>query len=198
MRIIAGTARGRTLLAPDGMGTRPMMDIVKGSLFNMLTSLGGIEGRILDLYAGTGSLGLEALSRGAEFVDFVEQNRAAVAILKENIQRLGFDRQAAIHMRQVQHFLASGAGSGRPPYDLVFVDAPYADRVSQRVLQALDDGPLLAADALVCVGHHVQEELPDKIGALVREKFRRFGASGLSIYAHPNLENEVTNGLDML
>src|SRR5512143_1617821 len=117
MRVIAGTARGRELRAPRGQGTRPMMDIVKGSLFNMLDSMDGIGGRVLDLFAGSGSLGIEALSRGADSADFVESDREACRVLRENLERLGFAAQARVLNRSVEHFLAA-TGS---PYDMVFM-----------------------------------------------------------------------------
>src|SRR2546428_8229455 len=103
MRVIAGTAGGRGLKAPRGMGTRPMMDIVKGSLFNMLDALGGIEDlTTLDLFAGSGSLCIEALSRGAAHVDFVEQSRDACAISGEDLARPGLAHKAHVFTRNAQ------------------------------------------------------------------------------------------------
>lgn len=181
MRVIAGSARGRTLIAPKGLSTRPMMDIVKGSLFNMLRTMDGIEGRCLDLYAGSGSLGIEALSRGAEFVDFIEQDRAACEVIEANLERLGFADRARVLTKATESFLAS-AGTHSPAYDLVFVDAPYAEHVSLKILSLLSASPVLTVEALICVGHHAHEDLPDETEKLTRLKFRRFGASCLSIY----------------
>ena len=202
--MIAGAARGRTLLAPKGMSTRPMMDIVKGSLFNMLDALGGVEGIVLDLFAGSGSLGIEALSRGAEHADFVEQNRAACQVITENLTRLGFASQGHVVIQSVEAFIKTPtlpahpalhpAGQAVSPgrndnYDLVFMDAPYANRVSQHLLALLAAGSLLADDAFVCVGHHQHEDLPERIGNLAQIKHRRFGASCISIFQ--NLKSET-------
>ena len=168
-----------------------MMDIVKGSLFNMLRTMEGIDGRCLDLYAGSGSLGIEALSRGAEFVDFVEQNRAACEVITANLERLGFTDRARVLPRAVESFLASTAAQS-PAYELVFIDAPYAEHVSLKILSLLSASPVLTADTLVCVGHHVHEDLPDETDKLTRLKFKRFGASCLSIYGlTSSLESEA-------
>ena len=186
MRVIAGEARGRSLLAPKGMGTRPMMDIVKGSLFNMLEAMDVIEGRALDLFSGSGSLGIEALSRGVDAVDFVENDREACKVIHANLERLGLAERGRVIAGSVDR-LVDGTASARAgrlagPYQLVFIDAPYAQKVSQGLLGTLAHSTLLAADAIICVGHHRQEDLPDELDGLERVKFRRFGASCISIY----------------
>jgi 16S rRNA (guanine966-N2)-methyltransferase len=122
MRIIAGHWRGRKLIAPEGMATRPTGDRVRETLFSMLSSrLGHFEDlRVADLYAGSGALGLEALSRGAAFACFVEQDQRALAAIRANLEALGSDEQ---------YRLIAGAVEGaRPdrPFDLVFVDPPYS------------------------------------------------------------------------
>ena len=188
MRVIAGTARGRGLKAPRGMGTRPMMDIVKGSLFNMLDALGGIEDlTTLDLFAGSGSLGIEALSRGAAHVDFVEQSREACAIIGENLARLGFADKAHVFARNVeQHLGATIRGeltrADDNQYGLVFIDAPYRAEVSNEVLKKLAESARLSHNATICIGHHRHESLPDHIGRFQRVRQRCFGASCIAIY----------------
>lgn len=197
MRVIAGTARGRPLLAPKGMGTRPMMDIVKGSLFNMLESLGGVEdGIVLDLFAGSGALGIEALSRGAAHADFVEQDREACRIIRANLERLGFAKRGTIHCVKIP-MPKSQTPSAAPDWDVrigkghryavVFMDAPYPAQVSEQLLQQLASWPRLEDNALVCIGHHKRELLPEQVGPLTRIRYRCFGASCLSIYQHSSL-----------
>jgi 16S rRNA (guanine966-N2)-methyltransferase len=118
MRIIAGAAKGRTLLAPKGSMTRPMMDRAKEGIFSSLAA--EVEGAaVLDLYAGSGSLGLEALSRGAVSVVFVEWRRDAVRVLDANIAAVGLGGQAVA--AKVEDYLAQGSGT----FDLAFVDPPY-------------------------------------------------------------------------
>ena len=189
MRVIAGSARGREVRAPRGMNTRPMMDIVKGSLFNMLDALGGVSGRALDLFAGSGSIGIEALSRGAEFVDFVEHDRDACRVLRENLSRLGFDARARIHMRTVEQYL----GGTPVAYDVVFMDAPYPARVSAALLERIAGGVWLVPDGVVCIGHHKHEDMPEAAGLLERIKYRCFGASCISIYAAPAADTGENN-----
>ena len=120
MRVVAGTARGRRLEAPAGQGTRPTADRVREATFNALGSLGVVEGTVLDLFAGSGALGIEALSRGASDAVFVDRDRRAVAVVRRNLAAIGADAQ--VFQRDVSAFLRR-RGEGR--YDLVFIDPPY-------------------------------------------------------------------------
>lgn len=122
MRIVAGEWRGRKLVAPEGMETRPTGDRVRETLFSMLASrLGSFEGlRVADLYAGSGALGLEALSRGAAFACFVEQDARAVAAIRANVETLGAADRAQILPR------SADALPPQRPFDLLFADPPYA------------------------------------------------------------------------
>ena len=140
MRIIAGRWRGRRVDAPPGSSTRPTADRVRETLFSMLTSrLGGFEDlRVADLVAGTGALGLEALSRGAASVTFVERDARAAAIIKRNAERLG----AA---DQVQVLSASALALPRSaPFDLIFADPPYAEGSGSAVIEAVAEAAWLA------------------------------------------------------
>lgn len=128
MRIVAGTARGRTLVAPDGATTRPTSDRVREAVFNALFSLDdAVAGaRVVDLFAGTGALGLEALSRGAAHVTFVERDPKALAALARNIQGTGAaDATVTVVRADVGPWLASVAAAGGEPFDLALVDPPY-------------------------------------------------------------------------
>ena len=155
MRIIAGSARGRKIFAPDGMGTRPIPDRAKTAIFNMILSIRsanhtpGLEGvRVLDLYSGSGSFGLECLSRGAQAVTFVEQNRDAAATIRRNLETLGFADRARVEARDVKAVIA-----GLPPathFDLAFCDPPYANDPWLELL------PKIPADLLVA---HTEGEL---------------------------------------
>ena len=131
MRIISGKWRGRALLAPPGEATRPTADRAREALFSMLTSrLGSFEElRVADIFAGTGALGLEALSRGAARCTFVERDREAIAALKANIQKLGADGA------DVRAQAAEGFAGG--PFDLVFMDPPYHSGLALKVLPRL-------------------------------------------------------------
>lgn len=140
MRIIGGVARGRRIQAPDGMGTRPMTDRARESTFNMVASLGGLQGAtVLDLYAGSGSLGLEALSRGAAHVTFVEADRRAADTLRANLAALGFGDRAEVLVAAVQQVLPA-----LPDADVAFCDPPYADDPWLSLLAAVP-APLVVA-----------------------------------------------------
>ena len=146
-RVIAGSARGRRLQVPDGSVTRPTADRAREGLFSSLLSLLDVEdARVLDLYAGSGALGLEALSRGARSATFVERDPAAVAVLRANVEHLALPG-AHVLAQPVERFLAVDA---EPRYDLALLDPPY-DVDAVPVLELL--APWLAEDAVVVVEH---------------------------------------------
>jgi 16S rRNA (guanine966-N2)-methyltransferase len=149
VRIVAGAAKGRRLATPAG-ATRPTSDRAREGLFNSLTALLDLDGaRVLDLFAGTGAVGLEALSRGAAEAVFVESDRSAAAVLRRNLETVGLPK-ARLVQRPVAGYLAAGAPAR---FDLVFADPPYAlgDAAVAEMLATLAGGDWLAADALVVV-----------------------------------------------
>lgn len=148
MRIIAGTWRGRPLLAPPGRATRPTSDRAREGLFSMLASrLGSFEGlRIADLFAGSGALGLEALSRGAAHCLFVEKDRAAAEALRANVEKMGAADRAEIRVQPVEH-----ASPPAPPADLILADPPYATGLAQVALDRIAGGSWLAPGGWVAV-----------------------------------------------
>lgn len=176
MRIIAGSLRSRRLKTVEGEGYRPAMGKVRESLFSMLASRldAGFEGlRVLDLFAGSGSLAFEALSRGATIAHLVETAPAAVRCLRENIDALGLAASAFVFREDVLAFLRHGPGAV-PAYDLVFLDPPYRHRLAQGSLDALVAKGWLAAGAYVIVEIEagLAVEVPD---ALALEAEKRFG-----------------------
>jgi 16S rRNA (guanine966-N2)-methyltransferase len=167
MRIIGGEARGRRIRAPEGRGTRPMTDRAREATFNMVASLGGVAGwRVLDLYAGSGSLGLEALSRGASHVTFVEADRRAAATLSRNLAELGFADRASVVVAPV---LAVVSTLG--PARLAFCDPPYADDPWPALLGAVP-APLVVA--------HTEADLSPPPGWEVLRR-RRYGRAAVTI-----------------
>lgn len=151
MRVIAGEAHGRRLRAPRGLVTRPATVRVRASIFSRLAARTEIAGaRVLDLFAGSGSLGLEALSRGASQAVFVDSSRAAAVAIRDNLRGLGLEGRAEVMTVGVERAIAAlGARGAR--FDLVFVDAPYRDDTSAAVLSALKARGLLEVDAYVVV-----------------------------------------------
>jgi 16S rRNA (guanine966-N2)-methyltransferase len=180
MRVITGSAKGHKLKAPKGLGTRPMLDRVKEALFSVLEGYGPIRGRVLDLYAGTGSLGIECLSRGAAWADFVERSPHVCRIIEENLRHTRFSDRAQVFTMPVGRFLAAV----RPPekYAIILMDPPYADPAIDDTIRAVAEAGLLADDGLLVVGHSPRVPLADQYPALRRIKFRRLGDSCFSIF----------------
>jgi 16S rRNA (guanine(966)-N(2))-methyltransferase RsmD len=180
MRVITGSAKGHKLKAPKGMGTRPMLDRVKEALFSVLEGYGPIRGRVLDLYAGTGSLGIECLSRGAVWADFVEQKAHVCRIIQENLEHTRLADRARVHQAPVGRFLARAGPPVR--YAIIIMDPPYADPAIEDTIRAVSASDLLAEDGVLIVGHSPRVGLADAYGPLRRLKFRRLGDSCFSIY----------------
>ncbi|HLQ33676.1 MAG TPA: 16S rRNA (guanine(966)-N(2))-methyltransferase RsmD [Chloroflexota bacterium] len=175
MRVIAGEAKGRPLKGPRGARTRPTSDKLREALFDMLAPY--IEGaKVLDLYAGTGALAIEALSRGAEAADLVEADTGAQGLIAGNLQRTGLAAKAHLWRMRVEKALPLLGGQ----YDVILADPPYADPNVTTVLAQL--GRLTAAEGLVAVEHASRVALPDDAPQLQLWKRRRHGDSTLSIY----------------
>lgn len=178
MRVIAGEAKGRPLLGPAGTFTRPMQDKIKEALFSMLESLGVEVDRVADIYAGTGSIGIEAISRGAILGDFVDQNASACKVVRENLKRCRFEDRSNVYQSSASAFIA------RPnqPYDLVILDPPYADPDIEAIVTQLAASSLIQSGTIVAIGHSPRVVLPEDIGRLGRLRHRCHGDSCFSIY----------------
>ena len=179
-RVIAGTARGLRLDAP-GPGTRPLADRVKQTLFAILEpDLPGA--RVLDLFAGSGAAGIEALSRGAAAATFVEHDAAATRTIAANLARTHLAGPAALVVRDdVLRWLGRLAAADADPFGVVIVDPPYARAdLREATLEAL--GPHVAADGRVVVTHFWRDVPPGTVGLLASERARRFGETALTFY----------------
>jgi 16S rRNA (guanine966-N2)-methyltransferase len=180
MRIIGGTSRGRRLAGAPGTKVRPTADPVKEALFNILADRIP-QARFLDLYAGTGAVGIEALSRGASRVTFVESHAGTRHLLRANLSRCGFEARADIQATTVARFLTKAAGE---PYDIVFLDPPYHTDDGKRVLPSLGGGAIMHPDGVLVIEHFHKTHLEDRIGQLTRVKTYRYGDALLSMYRH--------------
>jgi 16S rRNA (guanine(966)-N(2))-methyltransferase RsmD len=180
-RVIAGSARGRRLRAP-GEGTRPFGDRVKQTLFAILEpDLPGA--RVLDLFAGSGAGGIEALSRGAAAAIFVERDAAAARVIDENLRATGLSEKARVIRGDAIAYLKTAATNA--PFDLVLLDPPYAESgLLEAALARLGaaDQPLLASDAWVVAKHFWRTPPPPAAGLLASVRNRRFGETALTFY----------------
>lgn len=185
MRIVAGSARGRALAGPrpGSAHIRPTADRVRETLFNVLGQW--LEGQVvLDLYAGTGALALEALSRGASRAVLVDQDREALALCRSNARSLGFEPQAEVLAQPVERAVKLLAQRGER-FDLIFADPPYAARQVERVLEQVVGEGLLAAAGTLVVEHDRREPAPQEQAGLRRVDQRRFGDTLVSLYRVP-------------
>jgi 16S rRNA (guanine966-N2)-methyltransferase len=179
MRVISGSAGGRRLKGPPSHATRPMADKIKGALFNTLNSLDVQPERVLDLYAGTGSIGIEALSRGGAWADFVDKGRDQVRVIRENLATTGFTGSSAVHQVGARQFLATHRGA---PYDFVILDPPYADPEILDTLEAVSNSRLVQSGTIVVIGHWPRLDMPERIGRLECLRHRCHGDSCFSIF----------------
>ena len=183
MRIVGGSYRGRALIAPPGQGTRPTADRTREAVFNVLEhaawSPGVRDRRVIDLFAGSGGLGLEALSRGAAFCLFVETDAAARGAIRDNAEALGargelFGR-TRIHRRDATD-LGQRPGSDGPPFDLAFLDPPYGKGLGERALEGLLAGGWLGPGAVIVFERGADEPDP-AVAGFERLDVRRYGAA---------------------
>ena len=183
MRIISGTYRGRVLKSPSGNKTRPTSDRLRETLFNVLQTKIDSETRFLDLCAGTGAIGIEALSRGARFATFVDKSRRACALIEENLDLLEVpEEQTEIFQSSADDFLRRSDGNAEG-WDIIFFDPPYQEDYSKVLYLISDDAmKLLRTDGVFIAEHHVKNILPDAVGELRRWRILKQGETNLSFY----------------
>lgn len=182
MRIIAGTGRGRPLSAPPGVVTRPTSDRVKEALFSILGSRIDFVGtRVLDLCAGSGSLGIEALSRGAEYCCFVEHDRTVLAVLEKNLAAAGFiSRSERVALDVVKAIWSTSVC--RQVFDLVFFDPPYGLELYGPVFEIIAQSSVMTPEALLVAECSARNPLQETYGCLKRIDRRVYGDTALEFY----------------
>lgn len=174
MRIVGGNLGGRVLRAPAGAATRPTSEKVREAIFNILPDVEG--GQVLDLFAGSGALGIEALSRGAAHATFVDFGKVPLGVIRGNLRDLGLEARATVVGGDA---VAAAARPGPAPWNLVFIDPPYASDLAVRAASALDH---LAADAMIVIEHDRRHAPPESLGSLVRSDERRYGDTWVSFF----------------
>lgn len=193
LRITGGEHRGRRFRLPRGSDLRPTSDRVRGAVFSILGS-DAVQGvRALDLYAGSGALGLEALSRGAESVDFVEANARRGRHIRQALAMLGLSEKGNVRSGRVERLLESLEGE----YGLVFADPPYALDDWDALMQALNRQGMLSEGGLVVVEHRRSTNMAEEYGKLTLLTRRRYGDTDISIYeaSHARLSRESGSSL---
>ncbi|MGQ0810564.1 MAG: 16S rRNA (guanine(966)-N(2))-methyltransferase RsmD [Nitrospiraceae bacterium] len=180
MRVIAGVLKGRRLLGPPGQILRPTSDRVKEALFSII----GVrieKARVLDLYAGTGAIGIEAVSRGAQFVTFVENSPGAVKLLRENLRRCGIARHIEVYACPVEQFVQRQEGPDLP-YQIVFADPPYAEEEELQSLNRLFEKDRTTIDSFAVLEHATKLVVPEHLGLLKVARQYRYGDTSLSVF----------------
>lgn len=181
MRITGGQARGRALASFKGLNIRPTPDQVREALFNILgQNLGGKS--VLDLFAGTGAMGLEALSRGARRVVFVDSAFKAISIIKKNIETCGLRERTLVLRKDLRKGLPSLDLMGGIPFDLVFIDPPYRSGILPIVMAKLVEKEILAPNAIVVAETHRKEQFDKRLGNLNLIDVRAYGDTKIHFY----------------
>lgn len=177
MRVITGSAKGRKLEAPNGQATRPTSDRIKEAIFDTIQF--EIEGRrVLDLFAGSGQMGIEALSRGAAYCVFNDQAPEAVTVIRKNIQNTGFENQAKVLCSDSLKALSPGE-----TFDIIFLDPPYSENLLPQLLHAA--ASYISKTGLIICETKSNEEMPDQAGELVKTKTSRYGHTKITYYRNP-------------
>jgi 16S rRNA (guanine(966)-N(2))-methyltransferase RsmD len=160
--------------------TRPTSDLIRGVIFDMLDAMEADYDRVLDLYAGTGALGIEALSRGEGSADFVDRDAGAIAIIKQNLRTCGFEERAAIHHLTTERAASRLGDDG--PYTLILADPPYYDDGALAAVENVASSALAGEESVLVYEHHRRLEPPAALGKLNLHKSRRHGDTVVSIY----------------
>jgi 16S rRNA (guanine(966)-N(2))-methyltransferase RsmD len=178
MRVITGKAKGRHLKFPAGTKTRPVTDMVRGAIFSILENITDDWSQVLDLFSGSGALGIEALSRGAGWADFVENEHKCCAIIKENLAATGFTDQAHVYCNDVSKALSFLDKE----YNIILMDPPYSNPSTGDILTQLAASALVGSKTTLVITHSARLPLNKAYGALNLAKEHRHGDSCISIF----------------
>jgi len=191
VRVISGEARGRPLRAPRNQSkTRPMADKIREAAFSSMESLGIEPDRVLDLFAGSGAVGIEALSRGAAEADFVDRDRIACQTVRQNLRSIGFEKRGRVHQTAVENFLSRVDA----PYDLIVVDPPYADPDILDVIERIGTSATAGPGSALLLGHWPRLAIPERIGYFRTLRQRCHGDSCFAIFEWEDGGVEVEEG----
>lgn len=189
MRVISGSARGRSLKAVPGMGTRPTTDKVKEAIFSMIGPYFD-GGAALDLFAGTGGLGIEALSRGMDKAVFIDKEFKSIDTVRQNLKATGFEEKAEVYKNDAERALKALAKRSAA-FDLVFLDPPYRLKHGDALMVLMDELQLLAPQATVVLEYESSYAYPERFGPFRQMRKAEYGETAVSIYAYDSEPNAV-------
>jgi 16S rRNA (guanine(966)-N(2))-methyltransferase RsmD len=179
MRVTTGSARGRKLAAPEGLATRPTSGLVKEAVFSIIQfEIAGSA--VLDLFAGSGQMGVEALSRGAKSCEFVDNAKASRMIIEQNLKCTGLEANARVHQADAISFLQSLTAK----FDIIFLDPPYGLNLPQKALPLA--GKAASERGVILCESNIKEELPQFAGELPKHKEYRYGKTKITVYRQPD------------
>ncbi|QXM05876.1 16S rRNA (guanine(966)-N(2))-methyltransferase RsmD [Crassaminicella indica] len=181
MRVIAGISRGMKLKSPKGLNTRPTTDRVKEAIFSMINPY-IIDSVVLDLFSGTGSIGIEALSRGAEKAYFVDNNKNSIHVIKENIAYTKFSEKSTVLFCDAQKAIKELC-LGANKIDIIFMDPPYLKNLILPTINKIEAQGILNDDGIIVVEHDIKDSLPKEIGKFIKIKEKKYGNTLITIYS---------------
>jgi 16S rRNA (guanine966-N2)-methyltransferase len=183
VRVISGSARGIKLVALEGMNTRPTTDRVKENLFNIIAPYIEEDSKILDLFAGSGALGIEALSRGAKSAVFCDSNDKSIDIIKNNIQKARFIDKTEVFLGEAQLILKKLSHTGKK-FDIIFLDPPYSKGIIPEILTQLEEVGVLEDKVIIVAETDVKDLLPEETETLTVSRKQIYGSTKLTFYKH--------------
>ena len=180
MRVISGTARGKKLKSPEGQDVRPTLDRIKEDLFNIIgPSIRGA--RVLDLFAGSGALGIEALSRGADQAIFVDKSKKSLKLSKENLQNTGLIERATLMEADAERAIERLSDQGEI-FDYIFIDPPYQLLIAEKILQKLVKYPIIQENGQLILETDLEEKLAEHVGDFIKIREKTYKHTKMSIF----------------
>ncbi len=180
LRVISGTAKGHKLKTIKGITTRPTADRVKESLFNIISGLIP-KARVLDVYAGTGSIGIEALSRGAEFAVFVDKSNECSRIIRENLVSTKLIDKASVITGDI-FITLNKISKNNKKFDIIFLDPPYKKNLVVETLKCIEKNAIIKPEGIIIAEHDFDDEIPEEIGGFKRYRCQKYGMTAISFF----------------
>ncbi len=195
MRVITGKSKGSKLIAPKGLHTRPTTDMVKEAIFNILGDIPD-ESLVLDLYAGSGNIGIEFLSRGANRCYFIDNDANSIKSIRENLERTRLVDQAFVYKNTAEKAINTLSSRGIV-FDFIFLDPPYEKEIIVPILEKISSSQIINDEGIIIVEHESKLALPENIYNLVKKDMRKYGGTTISFYIHGRLNNESSLSRDI-